>query len=146
MKLLALSATLIMGLSSIHPLAAGGTPYLFIDFDDSALFPLGKLKSETGGLQVMMPDAAIVKEADEAKDHLHVSGSVVLLANRFTGDGQTHLEVWVKPRAVVMGDGMEFLDYDGAVLAFFQAPWLILDKTPHLPGTPPLHSLVSSLA
>jgi hypothetical protein len=118
MKLFALSAALV--LSSIHSLAAGGTPYLFTDFEDSALFPLGKLKSETAGLQVMTPDASIVKEEGDAKGHLQVSGSVVLLANRFTGDGQTNLEVWVKPRAVVMGDGMEFLDYDGAVLALFQ--------------------------
>ncbi len=118
MKRIALSALLI--LTSIHSLAAGGTPYLFINFEDSDLFPPGKLKSETAGLQVMTPDAFIVKEKGEAKGHLQVSGSVALLANRFTGDGQTNLEVWIKPRAVVMGEGMEFLDYDGAVLALFQ--------------------------
>lgn len=118
MKTLALFSVLI--LASFHASGAERTPYLFINFDDASVFPPGEIAGATQGIQVITPVANVVKDEAGPKSHLQVSGSVVLLANRFTGDGQTHFEAWVRPQAVTADDGMEFLDYDGAVLAMFR--------------------------
>lgn len=118
MKTLALFTALI--LASFRASGAEGTPYLFINFDDASVFPPGEIAGATLGIQVITPVANVVKDEPGPKSHLQVSGSVVLLANRFTGDGQTHFEAWVRPQAMTTGVGMEFLDYDGAALAMFR--------------------------
>lgn len=96
------------------------SPYLFYNFEDSTDFPAGALVEEKRGIQVMKPQAVVVATSGAAPSrHLMVSGAAVLLGNRFTGDGRTHLEVWVQPQAVALAEGAEFLDYDGAAVALF---------------------------
>lgn len=97
---------------------ADTSPYLFYDFNDASKFPAGVMSQDVSGLQVITPDASIQREEDH-QAFLEVSGSVALLARRFTGDGQTHFEAWVRPRAVAERNEAEFLDYDGAALALF---------------------------
>lgn len=102
-------------------LPAEEAPFYFTNFEDVVAWPGGELKTPRAGWQVTEP-AAWIRNGDMAKGsrHLEVSGAVNFLGERFTGDGQTWLEIWVRPRAMRMTEGAELLDFDGAVLAFFE--------------------------
>ena len=101
-------------------MAEGDLPYLFYTFDSAGEFPAGPLADHQGFL-TLEPDVAVAEETSPQKSrHLKVTGAVVLAGQRFTGDGQTHLEVWVRPQAVAVAEGAEFLDYDGAAVALFR--------------------------
>lgn len=101
-------------------MADGDSPYLFYTFDHPADFPAGPLE-EAQGLLTIEPEAVVAEETGPAVSrHLSVTGAVVLAGKRFTGDGKTHLEAWVRPQAVAVAEGAEFLDYDGAAVALFR--------------------------
>lgn len=102
--------------------ADSSLPYLFVNFEDNKEFPSGTLRAGSHALQMMSPDASVVEGAsqDESR-HLMVSGAVALVGQRFTGDGQTHLELWAKPHSERTSDGTEFLDFDGAVVGLFES-------------------------
>ena len=118
----ALSLTLFFGSLAAMTAASDVSLYLFYPFQDEKEFPLGSLAHPVQGLQVITPDAVVTEgEAQVDSRHLDVSGSVVVMGNRFTGNGQTHLEIWVKPQAVDFADGAEFLDFDGAAVALFRS-------------------------
>lgn len=102
--------------------ADSGLPYLFVNLEDDKEFPSGTLRAGSHALQVMSPDASVVDGASkEDSRHLLVSGAVALVGQRFTGDGQTHLELWAKPHSHSTSDGGEFLDFDGAVVGLFRS-------------------------
>lgn len=97
-------------------------PYRFTDFEDVQAFPPGPLRGEAGGFQVTALAAGVAEKAGGVEGesrHLRVSGAVVQMGRRFTGEGKTHLELWVRPRAEQAGEGTEFLDFDGAAVALF---------------------------
>jgi len=98
------------------------SPYLFYPFEDAQAFPLGPFVGSKQGLQLMTPEAIVTKDQQQlvASRYLDVSGSTVVVGKRFTGHGQTHMEIWVRPIAVSFKDGAEFIDYDGAAVALFQ--------------------------
>lgn len=97
------------------------SPYLFYQFEDAKVFPIGPLVDNAQGLQMMTPESIVIEEPGIVPSRfLEVSGSTVVIGNRFTGHGKTHLEIWVRPRAVSFKDGAEFFDFDGAAVALFQ--------------------------
>lgn len=101
--------------------ADGDSPYLFYTFDNPAEFPAGTLENDIQGLLTIEPEATVAEEtAPHASRHLSVTGAIVLSGKRFTGNGKTHLEVWVRPQSVAVAEGTEFLDYDGAAVALFR--------------------------
>lgn len=106
---------------SLHVLAAAEhLPYSFTNFEDRQEYPAGPWRDGAAGLQVTTPEARVAEgSSDEESRHLLVSGAVAQVGRRFTGDGQTHLELWARPRAEQPGEGAEFLDFDGAALALF---------------------------
>lgn len=116
------SVLIICGLAATLNMSAAEqrSPYLFINFEDEREFASGPLREGAGGLHPSKPEVSVVAGTNAAESrHLRISGAAVQMGRRFTGDGQTHLEAWVRPRAEQPGEGVEFLDFDGAAVALF---------------------------
>lgn len=98
----------------------------FVSFEKDQGFEIGKLEHITSGVQITQGSGLTEREdGPENRQFLRLTASnpfsaLVMRGQRMITNGKSNLDCWVRPYASASDSSGEFLDFDGAPVAFFR--------------------------
>lgn len=98
--------------------------YYFLDFEPPSTKE-GTISENVRDLHILQGEAVVVVEKlNESHQHLSLKASSPFSTTWLSGErfpsAVMHLELWVKPVATDLAQAEEFMDFDGAPVAFFR--------------------------